>query len=161
MSCSDKIFNRFTGKRIAAVMPVHVFGLPAKIFEIKKICKKWNIPLIEDAAEALGSTILNKRKKYHCGCIGDIGALSFNGNKIITTGGGGAILTNNLKIANLAKHLSTTAKLSHQWEFNHDQIAWNDRLPNINAALGVSQIEQLENKVNLKKIATQKIFRNF
>ena len=148
---NKKLFNKFTGKKIAAVMAVHVFGLPAKIKEIKNICDRWNLPLVEDAAEALGSSILNENKKVHCGCIGNIGVLSFNGNKIITTGGGGAILTNNLETAKLAKHLSTTAKLDHPWEFLHDQIAWNDRLPNINAALGVSQIEKIKNKVSLKR----------
>ena len=135
---------------------MHVFGLPAKVQEIKKICLKWNIALIEDAAEALGSSILSNKKKIHCGSFGEIGIISFNGNKVITSGGGGALLTSNSKIAKLAKHISTTAKLDHPWEFFHDQIAWNDRLPNINAALGVSQIEQLKNKIHLKRILHQK-----
>jgi len=155
------LFNKKTGRKISAVMPVHVFGLPSKIVEIKKICEKWNLPLVEDAAEALGSSILNKSTKIHCGCVGDIGVISFNGNKIITTGGGGALLTNNSTIGQLAKHLSTTAKLVHPWEFFHDQVAWNDRLPNINAALGVSQIEQLDNKIHFKRILHHKYQAKF
>ena len=161
----DNVFNKFTGNRIAAVLPVHVFGIPAKILEIRKICLKWKIPLVEDAAEALGSSIsLTDNNKKHCGCFGDMGILSFNGNKIITTGGGGALITNCSEKAKLAKHLSTTAKLDHAWEFFHDQIAWNDRLPNINAALGVSQMEQLKAKLRDKRTLHakyKKIFDNF
>ena len=145
------LYNKHTGKRISAVVPVHVYGLPAKINSIKKICLNWEIPLIEDAAEALGSWDLSDAGKKHCGCIGDIGTLSFNGNKIITTGGGGALLTNNKKIADFARHVSTTAKLKHPWDFFHDQLGWNDRLPNLNAALGVAQIEKLKLKLNKKR----------
>ncbi len=145
------LFNKFTGNRISAVLPVHVFGLPAQINSIKKICLNWEIPLIEDAAEALGSWDSADENKRHCGCIGDIGTLSFNGNKIITTGGGGALLTNNKRIADFARHVSTTAKLKHPWDFFHDQIGWNDRLPNLNAALGVAQFEKLEFKLNKKR----------
>ena len=148
---NGKIYNKITGNLISAVVPVHVFGLPARIEEIKKVCSKWNLPLVEDAAEALGSKIKTEKRSISCGCVGDIGTLSFNGNKIITTGGGGALLTNNKKLAELAKHLSTTAKLNHPWKFDHDQIAWNDRLPNINAALGVSQIENINQKIKLKR----------
>ena len=158
------VFNKFTGNKISAVVPVHVFGLPAKIIEIKEICSKWGLPLIEDAAEALGSRVLKDNQKIHCGCFGDLGAISFNGNKIITTGGGGAVLTNNYENFKLAKHISSTAKLNHQWDFFHDQIGWNDRLPNLNAALGVSQIEMLEEKLRLKRILYskyKKIFENF
>ena len=158
---NGKVFNKFTENQIAAVLPVHVFGLPAKIQEIKKICDKWKLPLIEDAAEALGSIIQTKKSSIHCGCVGDIGTLSFNGNKIITTGGGGALLTNNKKFASLAKHLSTTAKVNHPWNFYHDQIGWNDRLPNINAALGVSQIEILRQNLNKKRILHKKFFKAF
>ena len=156
-----KVFNKVTGNEIAAVIPVHVFGLPAKIQEIKKVCSKWKLPVIEDAAEALGSHIMTRTKTIHCGCIGDIGTLSFNGNKIITTGGGGALLTNNKKLASLAKHLSTTAKVDHPWNFYHDQIGWNDRLPNINAALGVSQIESISQKLNKKRILHNKFIKAF
>tara|TARA_B100001248_G_scaffold253024_1_gene229823 strand:- start:133 stop:1320 length:1188 start_codon:yes stop_codon:yes gene_type:complete len=148
---NNLVFNKYTGRRISAVVPVHVFGLPAKIVEIKRICSNWGLPLVEDAAEALGSSVFHNKQKIHCGCLGDFGTLSFNGNKIITTGGGGAILTSNYESFKLAKHISTTAKLNHPWDFFHDQIAWNDRLPNINAALGVSQIEMLEEKLSLKR----------
>jgi len=155
------LVNKFTEKKIAAVVPVHVFGLPAKVEEIKKICSKWNIALIEDAAEALGSSILSNTKKIHCGSFGEIGIISFNGNKVITCGGGGALLTNNSKIARLAKHISTTAKLDHPWEFFHDQLGWNDRLPNINAALGVSQLEHLEMRLKLKRDLHNKFLNSF
>ena len=144
-------YNKFTGNKISAIIAVHVFGFPARILDLKKISDKWGIPLIEDSAEALGSWTLSKSNKTHCGLIGDAGILSFNGNKIITTGGGGALITNNSNIAKKARHLSTTAKLSHPWEFLHDEIGWNDRLPNINAALGVSQLEVLEERLELKR----------
>tara|TARA_Y200000002_G_scaffold382263_1_gene398740 strand:+ start:506 stop:1696 length:1191 start_codon:yes stop_codon:yes gene_type:complete len=153
---NGNVYNRETGNRIAAVVPVHIFGLPAKIKDLKNICQMWNLPLIEDAAEALGSQILENEKFKSCGCFGDIGILSFNGNKVITTGGGGAILTNNKVFAEKAKHLSTTAKINHPWEFFHDQVAWNDRLPNINAALGCSQLESLEAKLEKKRLLHSK-----
>lgn len=153
---NNDVFNKFTGKKISAVVLVHVFGLPAKIVKIKQICLAWGLPLIEDAAEALGSYVLDNKQKIHCGCFGAFGTLSFNGNKIITTGGGGAILTNNYKSFQLAKHISSTAKLNHPWDFFHDQVGWNDRLPNINAALGVSQIEKLEEKLSLKRALYKK-----
>ena len=158
---NGSIFNKFSGNKILAVVPVHVFGLPAKIQELKKICLKWNLPLVEDSAEALGSKINNESKSIHCGCFGEIGILSFNGNKIITTGGGGALLTDNDRFAELAKHLSTTAKIDHPWAFYHDQIAWNDRLPNINAALGASQIEKLHQKLEKKRILHNRFLRSF
>ncbi len=160
----DLVFNKYTGRRIAGVVPVHVFGIPAKIDKIKNVCNKWKIPLVEDSAEALGSKVKISNNQIHCGCVGDIGTLSFNGNKIITTGGGGALLTNNAEFAKLAKHLSTTAKVHHPWEFYHDKIGWNDRLPNINAALGVSQLEQINYKIKKKRILHQKfveIFQSF
>ena len=157
----NMVFNKLTGKRIAALIVVHVFGLPADLIKIKKICSEWNIPIVEDAAEALGSSISLFNKNLYCGSIGDLGILSFNGNKVITTGGGGAIITNNNKLAKLARHLSTTAKVNHKWDFFHDQVGWNDRLPNLNAALGVSQIEGLKNKLNLKRILHQKYIEIF
>ena len=157
----NDVYNKITGRKISAVVPVHVFGLPAKIQELKKLCSKWKLPLIEDAAEALGSKSRVSSKYIHCGGIGDLGTLSFNGNKIITTGGGGAILTNNKKFADLAKHLSTTAKIPHPWDFIHDQIGWNDRLPNINAALGASQIENLPAKLKNKRILHAKYKAQF
>ncbi len=153
------VINKETGNFIKAVLPVHVFGLAPKINEIKSICNTWNLPIIEDAAEALGSYITFKNNLIHAGCIGDIGTISFNGNKIITTGGGGVIITNDKKTADLARHLSTTAKINHPYEFFHDQIGWNDRLPNLNAALGVSQLELLENILE-KKHKLHKVYKN-
>lgn len=146
-----KVFNRETGRRISALMPVHVFGVPANLSEILKISRSWDIPIVEDAAEALGSWFNFERTKIHCGLGGDLGVISFNGNKLITTGGGGVIITNNSKLASKARHLSTTAKIPHPWEFDHDEIAWNDRLPNLNAALGLSQLEVLEDRLFLKR----------
>lgn len=132
-------YNKSTGRRIAAVCPMHCFGLPCEMDEIIKVCEKYSIPLIEDAAESLGSYF----KGTHTGKFGALAALSFNGNKIITTGGGGAILTDDEELGDQAKHLTTTAKVAHPWEFEHDQVAWNFRMPNINAALGLSQLEIL------------------
>ena len=145
------LINKETGRKIAAVVIVHVFGLMSKIENIKLVCKKWKIALIEDAAEALGSYLFKRGKYTHAGCIGDIGTISFNGNKIITSGGGGMLITNKKELADMARHLSTTAKLKHQYEFFHDQVGWNDRLPNINAALGTSQMEMLDDKLQNKR----------
>lgn len=131
--------NVTTGNKIAAVVPMHTFGLPCRIEEIEKICKEFNIPLVEDAAESLGS-YSNGR---HTGTFGQVGTLSFNGNKAITTGGGGMIITNNASLARRAKHITTTAKLPHPYEFIHDEVGYNYRLPNINAALGCAQMESL------------------
>ena len=142
-------YNKTTGKRIRACVCMHVFGHPVKIEELESVCKKYNISLVEDAAEGLGSYY----KGRSVGTFGDLGILSFNGNKTITTGGGGMILTNNERLARKAKHLTTTAKVPHQWEFVHDSIGFNYRLPNINAALGCAQMEKLpaylENKREL------------
>ncbi len=156
------LFNKLTDKRISAVIPVHVYGLPAKMIEIKKICSEWGIPLVEDAAEALGSWIVDNDNSFkHCGCFGDVGTISFNGNKIITTGGGGALLTNNERIATHCRHISTTAKIKHPWDFYHDQIGWNDRMPNLNAALGVAQMEILETIVEKKRRLYKCYKKNF
>ena len=157
----NEVFNKISRRKIAAVVPVHVFGLPAKIEEIKKVCLKYNLPLIEDAAEALGSRIKIENKFTHCGCVGDIGTLSFNGNKIITTGGGGALLTDNDTFGKLARHLSSTAKVQHPWDFYHDYIAWNDRLPNINAAIGCAEMEKLNSKLRAKRLLQSKFKKNF
>ena len=157
----DEVFNKITKRKIAAVVPVHVFGLPAKIQEIKKVCLKWNLPLIEDAAEALGSKIKVENKLTHCGCFGDIGTISFNGNKIITSGGGGALLTNDDTFGRLARHLSSTAKVPHPWDFYHDQIAWNDRLPNINAAVGCAEMEKINSKLRSKRLLHAKFKKYF
>ncbi len=133
-------YNKITKNRIKACVPMHTFGHPLKIDEVQEICKKWNIELIEDAAESLGS----KYKGKHTGIYGKFGILSFNGNKTITTGGGGMILTNNVDLAKAAKHITTTGKIPHKWEYVHDVRAFNYRMPNLNAALGCAQIEQLD-----------------
>ena len=131
---------------------MHTYGHPCKIDEIKEICKEYKIFLIEDAAESVGSLF----KERHTGTIGRIGTLSFNGNKIITAGGGGCIITNDEILARKAKHLSTTAKVPHKWEFYHDQIGYNYRMPNINAALLLAQIENLETLIlNKRNIANK------
>ncbi|HAX97667.1 MAG TPA: aminotransferase DegT [Candidatus Atribacteria bacterium] len=132
-------YNRLTGRRIAAILPMHTYGHPCRIQEIIQTADAWAIPVVEDAAEAIGSTINGK----HCGLFGRLGILSFNGNKTITCGGGGAILTNDEQMADHAKHLTTTAKIPHPWEFDHDEIAYNFRLPNLNAALACAQLERL------------------
>lgn len=142
-------YNRTTGRRIKAVVPMHTFGHPVDLDPLVEVCSRFRIELIEDAAESLGSFY----KGRHTGNWGRLSALSFNGNKIITTGGGGAILTNDEELAARAKHLTTTAKVPHRWEFNHDVTGYNYRMPNINAALGCAQLEQLpvflENKRRL------------
>jgi len=131
---------------------MHTFGFPVQLDEVKQICDRYNIKLVEDAAESLGSFY----KEQHTGTIGELSAISFNGNKIITGGGGGMILTNNDKLAKRAKHITTTAKLTHKWEFYHDEIGYNYRLPNINAALGVAQMEVLSEYIEEKReIASQ------
>ncbi|MCF8026063.1 MAG: LegC family aminotransferase [Desulfobacteraceae bacterium] len=132
-------YNKNTGNRFAAVVPMHTFGHPCRIEEIVEIASGWGIPVVEDAAEALGSWISEK----HCGTLADIGILSFNGNKVITSGGGGAILTNNQTLGERAKHLTTTARVDHPWEFEHDEIGYNFRMPNLNAALACAQLERL------------------
>ena len=133
-------YNKKTGKRISACVPMHTFGHPVKIEALVSGCDAWHIPVIEDAAESIGSTYKGK----HTGTFGRIGILSFNGNKIITTGGGGMILTNDAALARQAKHLTTQAKIPHPWEYAHDQVGYNFRMPNINAALGVAQLENLD-----------------
>ncbi len=143
----EQLINRVTKRRIAAVVLVHVFGHPANASDIKKVADKWNLPLVEDAAEALGSW----RQQTHCGLFGDIGCFSFNGNKLITTGGGGALLLKDARLAERARHLSTTAKINHPWDFVHDEIGWNDRLPNLNASIGVAQLEDLERRLQAKR----------
>ena len=141
-----QLFNRQTDRRLSAVLPVHVFGHPADAIALRRVSDAWGLPMVEDAAEALGSL----RSETHCGLFGSVGTLSFNGNKLITTGGGGALLTNNTELANRARHLSTTAKLPHPWSFEHDAVGWNDSLPNLNAALGVAQLEDLERRLDAK-----------
>lgn len=133
-------YNKVTKKRITACVPMHTFGHPARVDELLQICQEYNIPLIEDAAESLGST----RDGIHTGLFGLAGAISYNGNKIITTGGGGSIITNDPELGKRLKHLTTTAKIPHPWEFMHDEIGYNYRMPNINAALGCAQMTKLD-----------------
>jgi perosamine synthetase len=131
--------NRETGRRIAAIIPMHTFGFPVDMESLLEVAGRWGLPVVEDAAESLGSS-------YHgqaMGTFGKVGTLSFNGNKIVTTGGGGAIVTNDPALARLAKELTTTAKRPHKWEFFHEMVAFNYRLPNLNAALGCAQLERL------------------
>jgi perosamine synthetase len=153
-------YNKFTGNCIKACVPMHTFGHPCKIDKIVEVCSKFNIDVVEDAAESLGSTYKGK----HTGLFGKMGVLSFNGNKILTTGGGGMIVTNNKIIANKAKHITTTAKVNHKWEYVHDEVGYNYRMPNINAALGCAQIENLEKFIiSKRKLADNylKFFQNF
>jgi perosamine synthetase len=141
-------YNRLTAKRIKACVPMHTFGHPVRIKEIAGICEKYNIDLIEDAAESLGSYVGGK----HTGLFGKVGILSFNGNKLLTTGGGGMIITNDEEIGRHAKHITTTAKVPHRWEFVHDEIGYNYRMPNINAALGCAQLELLPEFLKEKRM---------
>lgn len=140
-------YNRTTDRRIAACVPMHTFGHPVHLDELMEVLAKWNIPLVEDAAESIGSYYKGK----HAGTFGKFGVLSFNGNKVITTGGGGMILTNDEALAKEAKHITTQAKIPHAWEFNHDRIGYNYRLTNINAALGCAQMESLPKILELKR----------
>lgn len=143
-------YNSKTGKRIAACIPMHTFGFAARIDRIVEICNEWNIIVVEDAAESIGSYYNGK----HTGTFGQLGTFSFNGNKTITCGGGGAIVTNDEALAKHAKHISTTAKIPHPYEFVHDEIGYNFRMPNLNAALACAQLEQLNDiLVNKKKTA--------
>ena len=144
---NQQCINNKTGKVIKACVPMHTFGHPCRIDEIKDICDKHHIFLIEDAAESAGSFYKDK----HTGTYGQIGVISFNGNKIITAGGGGCIITNDEILAKKAKHLTTTAKTPHKWEFSHDMIGYNYRMPNLNAALLVAQLENLDSFVYQKR----------
>ena len=144
---NKECINKKTKKVIKACVPMHSYGHPCRIDEIKKICDEYYIFLIEDAAESVGSFY----KNIHTGTFGHIGAMSFNGNKIITAGGGGCIITNNKVLAKKAKHLTTTAKVPHKWDFNHDMIGYNYRMPNINAALLLAQLEKLNDFINNKR----------
>jgi len=144
---NQQCVNKKTGKTIRACIPMHTFGHPCKIDEIKEICDKYHIFLIEDAAESVGSVYKGK----HTGTFGQAGVMSFNGNKIITAGGGGCIVTNDKSLAKKAKHLTTTAKVPHKWDFNHDMVGYNYRMPNLNAALLVAQLENLDNFISSKR----------
>ena len=158
--------NKKTGKIIKVVIAVHVLGIPCQIIKLKKVCKEFNLILIEDAAGAIGSFY----KKKHLGLFGDAGIISFNGNKTITCGGGGVILTNNKKIATSAKHLSTTAKVKNTWEYIHDEVGYNYRMTNVNAAIGYAQLMNISNILKSKrknylayknKLGNEKLFTVF
>jgi len=152
----DYCVNRTTGRRIKACVPMHTFGHPVKIDEIVKICEEFKIALVEDAAESIGSRF----KGQHTGTFAKIGALSFNGNKTITTGGGGMLLFQDAEQGAYAKHVMTQAKVPHRWEFVHDHIGYNYRMPNINAALGCAQLEQI-NAILANKRATAEAYKQF
>ena len=139
-------FNKTSGKKISACVPMHTFGFPCRIVEIAEICANWDIALIEDAAESLGSYVGSR----HTGTFASMATLSFNGNKVITTGGGGMIITNDPELAKRAKYITTTAKVPHPYEFVHDEIGYNYRMPNLNAALGCAQMERLDEFLTVK-----------
>ena len=143
----DRCYNKNTGRKIAACLPMHTFGFPVHLDELIRVCNFWKIPMVEDAAESLGSEYKGKPT----GSFGVVGAFSFNGNKIVTSGGGGAITTNNIEIGERAKFLTTTAKLPHPFEYIHNEIGYNFRMPNLNAALACAQLEQLDTYTNKKR----------
>lgn len=149
--------NKSTKRVIRALVPMHTFGHPSDLEQLLSIARDFNLVLVEDAAESLGSFY----KGQHTGTFGLLGTLSFNGNKTITTGGGGAILTSDQALARRAKHLTTTAKISHKWEFGHDEIGYNYRMPNINAALGCAQMEKLPEKISSKRELFKKYQERF
>lgn len=139
--------NKKTNRKISAILPVHIFGRVGNIERIVQIAHKWNIRVLEDAAEALGSWKNDK----HCGLIGDAGVISFNGNKIVTTGGGGILISKDTSLMERARYISTTAKKAHPWEYEHTEVGWNDRMPNINAALGCAQLDKLSEILRKKR----------
>lgn len=147
---NNQLINKETGRVIRAVVPMHTFGHAVELEELQLICEKYHLVLVEDAAESLGTYYKGK----HTGGFGKVSAISFNGNKIITTGGGGAILTDDEELANYAKHITTTAKIPHRWEYEHDVVAFNYRLPNINAALGCAQLEKMPEFIKRKRALT-------
>lgn len=144
---NGQCYNKNTGRRVKACVPMHTFGHSVRIEEIAQICEEYHIELVEDAAESIGSLYKDK----HTGTFGKVGAISFNGNKTITTGGGGMMLFNDEELGAFAKHLTTQAKIPHRWEFRHDHIGYNYRMPNINAALGCAQLENLDKFVESKR----------
>ena len=144
---NQQCVNKITGNVIKACVPMHTFGHPCRIDDINKICQKWCITLVEDSAESLGSFYKNQ----HTGSFGNLGVISFNGNKIVTSGGGGCILTNSEHLANKAKHITTTAKEMHKWNYTHDMVGYNYRMPNLHAALLIAQLEQLSKFLSSKR----------
>ncbi|EAZ84855.1 LegC family aminotransferase [Lysinibacillus fusiformis] len=148
---NNQLYNRDTGRRISALVPMHTFGHAVDIEGLLKVCDMYNVTLVEDAAESLGTYYKGK----HTGSFGKVSAISFNGNKIMTTGGGGAIVTDDDAIADYAKHLTTTAKIPHQWAYEHDEIGFNYRMPNLNAALGCAQLEKMPTFIQQKRDLTK------
>ena len=153
----DRLINPQTGRRIAAVVPMHTFGHPVDMAALLEVAGRYGIPVVEDAAESLGSFIGDR----HTGTFGLLGMLSFNGNKIVTTGGGGIILTDDDELARHAKHLTTTAKVPHAWSFDHDEVGYNFRMPNLNAALGVAQLTKLDAYRAAKRVLAQRYAEAF
>jgi perosamine synthetase len=151
----NQCINRQTGRRMKAVVPMHTLGHPTDLDPLMQLCERYRLELVEDAAESLGSYY----KGRHTGTFGKLAAISFNGNKVITTGGGGAILTNDSELAKRAKHLTTTAKVPHSWEYVHDERGYNYRMPNINAALGCAQLEQLPSFLLYKRELAERYIR--
>ncbi len=175
--CSNLPYNKHTNRRIAACVPMHTFGHPVHLDKLMEVLERYNIPLVEDAAESIGSyyspreivkknengntkEIILRGNEKHTGTFGKFGIFSFNGNKVITTGGGGMILTDDEELAKLAKHLTTQAKVPHAWEFRHDHIGYNYRLTNIAAALGCAQMETIDHLLGLKRELAEK-YREF
>lgn len=153
---NGECYNKNTGRRVKACVPMHTFGHPVHLDELVEVLNEYNIELVEDAAESIGSLYKGK----HTGTFGKVGALSFNGNKTITTGGGGMMLFNDEELGTYAKHITTQAKIPHRWEFRHDHIGYNYRMPNINAALGCAQLEHIEEYVSSKR-ETAKLYEEF
>jgi perosamine synthetase len=153
----DGCFNRTTGRRIKAAVPMHTFGHPVDMDPLIVLCDRWKIEVVEDAAEGLGSFY----KGRHTGTMGRVGILSFNGNKIVTTGGGGALLFRDEDLANLARHITTTARCPHPWKYFHDQQGYNYRMPNLNAALGCAQLEHLPEFLDAKRRLTRRYIEAF
>lgn len=149
---NKQCYNKYTGRRVKACVPMHTFGHPVHLDELVEVCNRYHLELVEDAAESLGSFYKGK----HTGTFGKIGAISFNGNKTITTGGGGMLLFQDEELGKYAKHLTTQAKVPHRWEFVHDHTGYNYRMPNINAALGCAQMEQLDEMLKNKRETAEK-----
>ncbi len=156
LKADGKCYNKISGRKIAACVPMHTFGHPVRIDQIIEVCQRYQIPVVEDSAEALGSFY----KGQHAGTFGKLGILSFNGNKPVTTGGGGMIITNDETLAAKAKHWTTTAKVPHPWELVHDEVGYNYRMPNINAAVGCAQMECFAGVLENKR-ATAQIYNSF
>ncbi len=153
----DGFRNRKTGRRVAAIVPMHTFGHPVRMERLIEVAGRYKITVVEDAAESLGSSIHGR----HTGTFGVMGTLSFNGNKIVTTGGGGAILTDDAKLAEALRKLTTTAKRPHRWEFIHDQVSYNYRMPNLNAALGCAQFDKLPRMLEQKRLLANRYIQAF